>query len=209
MGEKRERKKVFMFEGGFYYYTEKLFDLMALSLLWILCCLPVITAGAAGTALYYTVIKNIKGERGYLAGEYWKAFCLNFKSSTKIWMVVVGLGFLFQLNIGILLKLAEGNVRTILIGIYLFLLFLVAGILIYGFPALARFDMNGGWIIRLALYMTVRYFPVTLLLLGILAGSAAMVYVYPFSILILPALSCTLSSALMEKVLQNHMPKAL
>lgn len=209
MGDKREKKAIFGFESGFYYYTEKIFDIIALSSLWLLCCLPLITVGAATSALYYTVVKNIRGERGYLVQEFFKAFRTNFKNSTVIWLVIAFLGFLFQLNIGILLKLTGGTIGYIFIAFYLFLLLGVVGILLYGLPAIARLDMNAGWIIKLSLYMTVRYFLTTLILLGILVLTVAAVYNFPYLIFVLPALSCTFSAIFIEKVLQNHMPKVV
>lgn len=37
----------------------KVFDVIVVSLLWFVCCIPVITAGASTTALYDTVFRNI------------------------------------------------------------------------------------------------------------------------------------------------------
>ena len=52
--------------GGLFDYDSKLFqlllrvsDLVALSLLWLLCSLPVITIGASTSALYYTAMKLV------------------------------------------------------------------------------------------------------------------------------------------------------
>ena len=41
-------------------------DLVWAGILWLLCSLPVITLGAASTALYYSVVKCIRHERGGL-----------------------------------------------------------------------------------------------------------------------------------------------
>lgn len=53
--------------GGLFDYDSKLFqlllrvsDLVALSLLWLLCSLPVITIGASTSALYYTAMKLVR-----------------------------------------------------------------------------------------------------------------------------------------------------
>ena len=39
----------------------KVMDILWLSTLWFLCCLPVVTIGASTTALYYTSVKAIRG----------------------------------------------------------------------------------------------------------------------------------------------------
>ena len=43
----------------------KLVDCVWVSILWVICCIPVFTIGASTTALYYTVHKSIRGDRGY------------------------------------------------------------------------------------------------------------------------------------------------
>ena len=35
-----------------------------LNILWFMCCIPVVTAGAATTALYYVTLKMAKNEEG-------------------------------------------------------------------------------------------------------------------------------------------------
>ena len=61
----KDIKKIFGYEGSFITVTEKIFDIMFLSILWFLSCIPLLTIGAAVTALYYTVQKAKKNE-GYL-----------------------------------------------------------------------------------------------------------------------------------------------
>ena len=53
----KDIKKIFGYEGSFITVTEKIFDIMFLSILWFLSCIPLLTIGAAVTALYYTVQK--------------------------------------------------------------------------------------------------------------------------------------------------------
>ena len=52
----------------------KLFDCMILSVLWVVFSLPVITMGAASTALYAAVYHHIRKdesyEKNYLLGKY-------------------------------------------------------------------------------------------------------------------------------------------
>lgn len=53
--------------GGLFDYDSKLFqlllrvsDVVALSLLWLLCSLPILTLGASTSALYYTAMKLVR-----------------------------------------------------------------------------------------------------------------------------------------------------
>ncbi|MBO5999901.1 MAG: YesL family protein, partial [Lachnospiraceae bacterium] len=49
-------------------------DLLILNLLTVVCCIPVITAGAAFSAMYYVLLKMVRGEEGYIVKQYFKAF---------------------------------------------------------------------------------------------------------------------------------------
>ena len=54
----------------------KLADVVILSILWLLCCIPVITIIPAGAALYYTVMKNLRRGRGNLGKVFWDSMHL-------------------------------------------------------------------------------------------------------------------------------------
>ena len=49
--------RVFRYQGGLWRVLNTLTDIMALSVLWLLCSLPVLTLGAATTALYDSVVR--------------------------------------------------------------------------------------------------------------------------------------------------------
>ena len=49
--------KFFSLENPIWKFIGNLADFFLLSCLWYLCCLPVVTAGAATTALYYVTLK--------------------------------------------------------------------------------------------------------------------------------------------------------
>ena len=60
----------------------KITDSLLLCLLYLLSCLPIITIGAATTALYYTTHKVLRCDRSYLWKEYKRAWKENFKQAT-------------------------------------------------------------------------------------------------------------------------------
>lgn len=67
----------------------KLADLMILNFLTMICCIPIITAGAAFTALDYMCLKLARNEENYLIRGYFKSFKENFKQSTGIWLIIL------------------------------------------------------------------------------------------------------------------------
>ena len=52
--------KLFDLDSPFMNVINKLSDIIIINLVYIFCCLPVFTIGAATTALYYTVYKIIE-----------------------------------------------------------------------------------------------------------------------------------------------------
>lgn len=67
----------------------KVADLMIINLLTVVCMIPVITAGAALTAMHYQVLKVVRDEECYVVKGYFKAFRENFKQSTAIWLIML------------------------------------------------------------------------------------------------------------------------
>ena len=63
---------IFNMESSFMRALGKIADLMILNVLTILLCLPVITGGAAITALHYMCLKLVRNEEGYILKGYFK-----------------------------------------------------------------------------------------------------------------------------------------
>ena len=68
-----------------------IFDLIVLSVLWVVFSLPVFTMGAASAALYHAVYHHVRKGEDYLWNSFWSAFKENFKRQTLCWLVALGL----------------------------------------------------------------------------------------------------------------------
>lgn len=138
-------------------------DMVILHLLWLVCCLPIVTAGASTTALYYACMKRMRTKEGYVSQNFKKAFKENFKQATIIWLVMLVAIFFFVTDIRYGMYLNNGMGRMI-IGVCS--LFLIPGIMIamYIFPVQAKFENKIFDNVKNALLMAIRHFPSTLLL---------------------------------------------
>ena len=72
-------------------FVIKLFDCMVLSVLWLVFSLPIITMGAASTALYSAVYNRIVKDKSYLWRSFWTSFRDNFKRSTLAWLPMLAM----------------------------------------------------------------------------------------------------------------------
>lgn len=68
-----------------------LFDLIALSVLWVVFSLPVFTMGAASAALYHAVYHHVRKGEDYIWSSFFDAFKANFKRQTLAWLVALGI----------------------------------------------------------------------------------------------------------------------
>lgn len=85
--------KLFSLDNPFWRSLHTVADLLILNLLYVACCLPVITIGAATTALYTVSMKLAdKNEDIYVTTGFFKAFASNFKQATLIWLIFLGVG---------------------------------------------------------------------------------------------------------------------
>ena len=72
------------FESKPVVYMSKFFDMVLLNVIFVISCIPIVTIGAACTALYYTCVKVIRRDRSKLWKEYKQSFVDNFKTSVGI-----------------------------------------------------------------------------------------------------------------------------
>ena len=87
--------KLFDLDSPLMRVLSKMADLMILNLLMIVLCLPIVTAGAAFTAMHYVLLKMVRDEDSYLLKSFFKSFKLNFRQATIIWAIMLGIAVLF------------------------------------------------------------------------------------------------------------------
>ncbi len=201
---------IFNVDNAFFTFLGKVCDIIFLSILWVVLCIPVITIGPATTALYYATVKVIRRERGYLFREFFKSFKLNFKRGAIIGVVLTVLFLVLRFDISWAWANLEdsGLTGSILFGAFIALTFLVISFTAYVFPILSRFDMTIKQLVKASLFMSIRHIPYTLGIIIITAVGAFGIYLIPIAVFILPAAIVLLDSLLMERVLKKYMPKA-
>ena len=72
-----------------YRAVETFGNIFALNIIFVLCCIPVVTIGASLTALYSVSMKMAKNEEGPIWKSFIAAFKSNFKRATFAWIYVI------------------------------------------------------------------------------------------------------------------------
>ncbi len=186
----------------------KITDVIWLSALWFVCCLPVITIGAATTALYYTGVKTIRKSRGYVTRTFFHAFRINFLPSLGLWLLsLAGVG-VFYANYIFTASMKAGGLQLFMTAVYGSMGFLALSLACYAFPVLSRCSMKCFAILRFSLELTVRHFPYTLLMVILVILSVTVMWYIPMTVFIVPAAGTVLFSFCMEKVLIRYTPES-
>ncbi|HHX12444.1 MAG TPA: YesL family protein [Clostridiales bacterium] len=199
----------FNLENGFFTTLSKIADIILLSVVWSLLCIPIITIGPATTALYYSTVKAIRRDRGYLFKEFFKSFKQNFKRGTIAGVIMT----LITLFLGFDLFWAWMNMSaiensSILLGIFIALSVMFACFSIYVFPILSRFDMTIKQLFKAAMFMAIKHLPSTVVMFAIIAICAIGIFFIPILIFIIPAGAAFIISLLMERILKKYMPES-
>lgn len=200
----------FSSENGFFSFLSKVCDIIFLSAIWFLLCIPIITIGPANTALYYATVKVIRRERGYLIREFFKSFKLNFKKGAIIGVITTIMYLVLGFDVYVTWSSTTNseNMTPIFMGIYIAILIILTCFTIYVYPVLSRFDMSLKQLFRITFFMCMRHFLFTIGMFAILAASIVGVLFNFMFIFVIPASATLLSSLLMEVVLKKYTPKS-
>ena len=157
--------KIFNLDSPFMMFLTKVANLMILTILTLVCFIPVITGGAAMTALYYVSLKLAKGEDPYIVKSYFKSFKQNFLQATVIWIILLVVTAVIAADWRIITRSMEGTgvqFMSIVMAIVTILLLMTS---VYVFPMLSRFENTIVRTIKNAFLMSVLHFPKTVLIL--------------------------------------------
>lgn len=193
-------------EGPIFSFLDKVGQMILLSLVWIIGCLPIVTIATSTTALYYAVIKNIRREYGTAMGAFWQSYRSNLKRGIPITVLGLLVAGILTWNIRLMTQSGQGS--NLLLWGSVILLGLLCAVAVYICPVLSRFRMKAVDACKLAFVMAIRFLPQTCLLaVGTVALVYLQIYVLPIpTVLLLPSVWCWATTFLMEKALRKFMP---
>lgn len=156
---------IFNFDSPMMQTLNKIFDLVVLNIITVLCSIPVVTIGAATTALY-TAIDATQKEEGSLLKVYFKAFRDNFRQATLLWLILMALGAVTGYSL-LASLVVEGMGTSMLvisaIGFILWMLFTT-----WTFPLQAKFENKVLHTFRNAIILSVTCLPRSVLMAALM-----------------------------------------
>lgn len=160
--------KLFDLDSPIMRFLSRMADMIILNILMMICCIPIITVGAACTAMHYVLLKMVRDEEGYLIKGFFKSFVRNFRQATLIWIFMLAVLLVFAGDWMIFRASADTFPRALVLGV------IAVGIIVlmtavYVFPLLARFDNSIKNTVCNAALLAVGNLPKTLLMIVIYA----------------------------------------
>ena len=123
--------RFFSYDSKFGQLFIKLAYGCCLNVLWLICCLPIVTIGASTTALYYTSFKIAKDEGSYITTMFFRSFKQNFKQATIIWLIMLVTGLIIGADAILLYRLRATSTGTAAVVWTLLLACVFAGMIAY------------------------------------------------------------------------------
>ena len=131
---------MFNIDGKFFGVLSRLADLVILNLLFLVCCIPVVTVGAAVTAMYSVTWKMAEEKEGYILQGFFKAFKDNFKQSTAIWLILFVPFLVISVDLYLSNFMAEGIGQAMLKGFWMLALLIVLFVMVYALTLQCIFE---------------------------------------------------------------------
>ena len=200
-------KDLFDINGKFYALCSRIFDMVLLSFLWYICCLPLVMILPATSALYHATVKCVQHDRGKAGAEFMDLFRRILKRD----LAVSAAGSLLLLGeaAGVIRILRSGITshmdlfRLLSLGLAAFFTFLI---LFWRGLVGSRADGPLEKLLQVGFVLSVRHLPQGICML-LIAGTALLTaYVFPPALLVLPSLLIRISFCMTEPVLEHYYP---
>lgn len=199
---------LFKIDSPVFNGLSRIFDIMFLNILWVLCSIPMITIGASTTALYYCMLKiNRESDTG-IAKMFFKSFRQNFKQGCILTIIFAASGLILYIDFQAcaLMEGIFGRIIKILILVFL----IVWGIIVsYAFPLLAQFENSIVHVLKNSLLLSIMNIGKTIPVILINAIPVVLFWGLPYVFIVSIPIFLTFGIALMVFVDSKILLKVL
>lgn len=185
----------------------RVMDVVALSLVWLFLSLPVITIGPATAALYFTVVKCLRGGEDGPYLRFWRAFTENLKVGVPATLIAAPAALLCRFGYNTMVLMANADSRLLPVAAaYGLALVVPLGVLCYTFPLLGRFRFRVGGLYATAFKLSIRHLPSTAVVVLLTVEAADFCLSHLWGLWVLPSLTMLLASFFLERVFLQYLP---
>lgn len=132
---------IFNLESPVMLKASRIASLVQLNLLWLLCCLPVITIGPATTAMNYVIFQYHTGRTDLVVQPFFKSFRRDFRQSLLLGLPVTLIAALLAFNALYIYGSHPEGFHPLWIP-FIIMTLIVGALITYGFPLIARYTLR-------------------------------------------------------------------
>ena len=81
--------KLFNPDSRIMIFLSRVADLVILNILWLVCCIPVVTIGASTTAMYHVIRHWQKDSVSSIMRDFFQSFKEDFKQATPVYLILL------------------------------------------------------------------------------------------------------------------------
>ena len=148
-------------------FLARVADLVILNVLWLLCCLPVVTAGASTTAMYH-VVRHLQEESiSSVTRDFFRSFKSDFRQATQVYLLLLIPTAAVVMNAWILSAQSSDVVPVYVRAIWMVSALMLTFVVSFVYPVMAYFDDTVWKTLRTAAVLAVAKLPRTVLISAI------------------------------------------
>lgn len=129
----------FRYDNPVFNVLTRICDIFVLNILWLICSIPIITMGAATSALYYSMLKINRETDSSIVGMFFHSFRQNLKQGCGLTILFILSGLFLYIDFQVY-KTIEGTISSVALVTLIVLIILWGMTFSYAFPVLAQFE---------------------------------------------------------------------
>lgn len=154
--------------------TNRVGELVLLNICYLLCCIPVVTIGAAASALYTVCFRFGTPQERNAVTSFFQAFRSSLKPGILLWLIALPV-YLFSSYCALLFYTMDGSIHYAFIT-FLILLALCLTVFSYVFPLLSQFENTVPQTLKNAVILSLGYLPRSICIAAINAAPALLLF---------------------------------
>lgn len=157
-----------------YKFMSRLTDVLKLNFMWLIFSLPIVTIGISTIAAYTVALQMAENQEGYIAREFLRAFCENWKQGIAMSFINIICIWAVYLDFQVYNAVQENSLIFLIVGVISAYVFVFS--LLYVYPLLARYENTVMNSLKNSFRIGMKYFLRSVLLIIILAFEAAVMF---------------------------------
>lgn len=153
-------------DGPIFSALSRILDIILLNVLWMVCCIPVVTVGPATTAMYTVLFKMREKKDDSVIGQFFLALRGCFRQAFPAGLLLVAVGALLLMDFRVIYYDSSFSMQW-LRWVFWVILAVAAAWFSWLFPLIAKFENSFRGMLRNARLMMIRHLPITVIITGL------------------------------------------